>query len=143
MKLKRGLLLFAHGARDPDWARPFEDVAWRIRALRPELCVELGFLEVMPPNLLLAGRRLAEHRCEHVDVLPLFLGAGGHVRKDLPALLQELSREHPAVHWRLLGAIGEVDSVIQAMALAALSMTAVAETGPLEPCPDPLSGNRT
>ena len=29
--MKRGLLLFAHGARDPRWALPFEDVAARVR----------------------------------------------------------------------------------------------------------------
>ena len=29
--MKRGLLLFAHGARDPAWARPFEAIARRVR----------------------------------------------------------------------------------------------------------------
>jgi sirohydrochlorin cobaltochelatase len=53
--------------------------------------------------------------------LPLFLGAGGHVRKDLPELMDQLSRQHPTVVWHLRPAIGEVASVVQAMADAALN----------------------
>ena len=118
--MKRGLLLFAHGARDPRWALPFEDVAQRVRRADPGLCVELGFLEFMTPDLGTAGQRLAELGCDRVDVVPLFLGAGGHVRKDLPALLDQLRQAHPDVLWLLRPAIGEDDTVIEAMARAAL-----------------------
>jgi sirohydrochlorin cobaltochelatase len=121
--MKNGLLLFAHGARDPRWALPFEDVARRIRTHAPTVAVELSFLEFMAPTLREGGERLAAAGCTRVDVVPLFLGAGGHVRKDLPALLEELAAAHPAVQWQLQAAIGEVDSVVEAMALAALALT--------------------
>jgi sirohydrochlorin cobaltochelatase len=115
----RGLLLFAHGARDPNWAVPFEDVAQRVRAAHPGVPVALAFLEFMTPDLREAGRQLAAQGCTRVDVLPLFLGAGGHVRKDLPELLDELAGAYPAVRWQLHPAVGELDSVIAAMAAAA------------------------
>ena len=118
--MKQGLLLFAHGARDPRWALPFDDIARRVRLGEPALAVELSFLEFMPPTLIEAGQRLAQSGCERVDVVPLFLGAGGHVRKDLPALMQTLEAAHPAVQWRLRPAIGELESVVQAMAEGAL-----------------------
>ena len=118
----QGLLLFAHGARDSRWALPFEDVARRIRARAPAVVVELSFLEFMPPTLREAGDRLAAAGCTRVDVMPLFLGAGGHVRKDLPELMKALAAAHPAVQWRLQKAIGESDAVVEAMALAALDM---------------------
>ena len=121
--MKRGLLLFAHGARDPNWALPFNDVARRIREREATLAVELAFLEFMQPDLPTAGAHLAALGCERVDVVPLFLGAGGHVRKDLPALLQTLNAAHPTVQWQLRPAIGEIDSVIAAMADAALENT--------------------
>jgi hypothetical protein len=38
----------------------------------------------------------------------------------LPGLLDALAAEHGNVHWRLRQAIGEVDSVVDAMAHAAL-----------------------
>lgn len=116
----QGLMLFAHGARDPQWAAPFEDVRRRVQARAPRVPVALAFLEFMAPGLLEAGEQLAQAGCTQVDVLPLFLGAGGHVRKDLPELLARLAELHPGVHWRLRPAVGELDSVIQAMADAAL-----------------------
>ncbi len=118
--MKRGLLLFAHGARAPRWALPFEDVASRIRQRAPDVAVELCFLEFMQPTLIEGGQRLAAAGCTRVDVVPLFLGAGGHVRKDLPDLLAELAAAHPAIAWQLRPATGELDSVIEAMAAASL-----------------------
>ena len=117
----QGLLLFAHGARDPRWALPFADIKQRVQTAAPAMPVELAFLEFMPPKLIEAGASLAQAGCTTVDVLPLFLGAGGHVRKDLPELMEQLKRDHPGVQWHLRVAIGEVSSVVQAMADAALN----------------------
>lgn len=123
-----GLLLFAHGARDPLWARPFEAVAAQCRSARGEAAdgrgapsrVALAFLEFMQPGLLQAGGQLAASGCRAVNIVPLFLGAGGHVRKDLPALVAQLQAEHPQVQWHLRRAVGEADAVVQAMAQVAL-----------------------
>ena len=122
--MRQGLLLFAHGARDPRWAEPFEAIAKRVRQTAPDLRVELAFLEFMAPDLIDAGRTLAADGCTVVDVVPLFLGAGGHVRKDLPELLQRLGESHAQVRWRLRPAIGEVEGVIAAMADGALRLCA-------------------
>jgi sirohydrochlorin cobaltochelatase len=114
-----GLILFAHGARDPRWAAPFEAVAARLRARHPGVAVRLAFLEFMSPSLGEAGAQLAAQGCHAVAVLPMFLGAGGHVRKDLPLLLDAMRAAHPAVNFTLHAAIGEIDSVVDAMADAA------------------------
>ncbi len=119
--MSRGLLLFAHGARDPRWAEPFRRIVEHIAVQQPVLPVELAFLEFMAPDLIAAGAALADAGCTEVDVLPLFLGTGGHVRKDLPALLDRLAQARPQVRWTLRPAIGEIDSVVQAMARAALA----------------------
>ena len=119
--MKQGVLLFAHGARDSRWALPFEDIAARVRERAPGVAVELCFLEFMTPGLVEGGNRLAAAGCGHVDVVPLFLGAGGHVRKDIPVLLAELQAAHQAVQWELRPAIGEVESVVEAMAAASLA----------------------
>ena len=123
--MNSGLLLFAHGARDPAWARPFQAVAERCRAARPGAPVELAFLEFMSPGLVQAGAKLAAAGCGAVDVLPLFLGAGGHVRKDVPVLLAQLEAEQPQVRWQLHPAIGEAAALIDAMAAIALDAAAL------------------
>ena len=120
--MSKALLLFAHGARDPRWAEPFEAVARSVRERDPQRVVQLAYLEFMAPSLQDAGEQLVQAGCTQVDVVPLFLGAGGHVRKDLPELLAALATAHPQVAWRLHTAIGEVGSVIDAMAQAALML---------------------
>jgi sirohydrochlorin cobaltochelatase len=117
--MQHGLILFAHGARDPRWAAPFEAVAERVRAQRPDAPVRLAFLEFMTPSLPNAAADLVLAGCGHVAVLPMFLGAGGHVRKDLPLLMDALRAAHPATAFTLHTAVGEIDAVMAAMAVAA------------------------
>ena len=117
-----GLLLFAHGARDPAWAQPFEAVAQRLRAARPDTPVVLSFLEFMAPAIGDAADQLVAAGCTQVHVLPLFLGTGGHVRRDVPPLLAQLRDSHgPAVQWHLHPPLGEHEGVLQAMCDACLS----------------------
>ena len=117
--MKTGLILFAHGARDLRWALPFEAVARRVSEARPGTAVRLAFLEFMHPDLPTAAAELAAAGCSAVEIVPLFLGAGGHVRRDLPAMLDTLRAGQPQVRWTLHPAVGELESVIQAMADAA------------------------
>lgn len=111
-----GVILFAHGARDPNWALPFNAVATRAQTLAPERRFALAFLEFMTPGLADCGRDLVAQGCTQVDILPLFLGAGGHVRKDLPALVQGLRDDFPGVSWTLHRAAGESDVLVEALA---------------------------
>ena len=121
--MSQGLILVAHGAADARWALPFEAVAARVCALQPGVAVRLAYLERMTPDLPAAGAALAAAGCTAVGVLPLFLGAGGHVRRDLPLLLETLRSAHPQVHWTLAPTAGEHALVIEALAqTAALSL---------------------
>ena len=125
--MSTGLVLFAHGARDPRWAEPFAAVAERIRRAEPGRLVELAFLEAMEPDLRGAARRLVAAGAARIDVVPLFLGMGGHLRKDLPPLVDSVRAEHPGLDVRLHPAIGEHATVIDALAAAALAMTRLGE----------------
>ncbi|HET8871973.1 MAG TPA: CbiX/SirB N-terminal domain-containing protein [Aquabacterium sp.] len=117
-----GILLFAHGARDPAWATPFAAAATKLQQRSPSTPVKLAFLEFMTPGILDAGQALAEAGCQEITVVPLFLGAGGHVRKDLPRLLEELTKLHPRVHWKLSPAVGETELLIDALADSAWAL---------------------
>lgn len=119
--MSTGLILFAHGARDPRWAAPFEAVVAVLHSAQPQLPVRLAYLEFMPPDLPQAAAELAELGCTDVAVLPMFLGAGGHVRKDLPALMDKLRASHPLIQLRLQPAIGEERELVGAMAQIALA----------------------
>jgi sirohydrochlorin cobaltochelatase len=123
--MARSLVLFAHGARDPRWAEPFEAVAERVRAAAPDLPVVLAYLELMAPTLDEAVDGAVGGGATTVDIVPLFLGTGGHLRHDLPPLVDALRSAHPDVTIRLHAAIGEHAAVSEAMARAALAAAGV------------------
>jgi sirohydrochlorin cobaltochelatase len=76
----------------------------------------------MTPNLEAGVAELAAQGCTAVTVVPLFLGAGGHVRRDLPLLLDNARAHFPGVEIATTAAIGELDAVTLAIARAALSL---------------------
>jgi sirohydrochlorin cobaltochelatase len=50
----------------------------------------------------------------------MFIAQGGHLKRDVPALIEQLRSTRKSVEISLLPAIGEQESVVQAMAAAAL-----------------------
>ena len=118
---KRGVILLAHGARDPGWSAPFESLAARFSSLAPDTPLALAYLDFMTPDLAGAARGLVDRGCDAIAVVPAFLGVGGHVRRDVPAALDAIRRAHPGVALTLAPALGEVDTVQDAMARATLA----------------------
>ena len=112
--MKSGIVLFAHGSRDSDWARPFEQLADRLRT-KVDGPIVVAYLEFMSPTLDDAIARLGTN---DVRVVPIFLGQGGHVKKDLPKLVAAAQKKHAGVTIRLEPAIGEQRVVIEAIAAA-------------------------
>lgn len=112
--MSEALILFAHGARDPDWALPFRAIRDRVAALRPDLVVELAFLELMTPRLGDAVDELAG-RVQRITVAPLFMAQGGHLKQDVPRLLAEIGARHPGVSVALLPPVGEIPAILDAI----------------------------
>jgi sirohydrochlorin cobaltochelatase len=112
----RGIVLFAHGARDPEWAAPFHQVRARLSASRPECKVELAFLELMEPALDEAIARLVEQGALAVTVFPLFMAQGGHLKNDLPRIVDDIRTRFPRVPIALEKPIGEVPEILDAIA---------------------------
>ena len=113
-----GLVLFAHGARDVRWREPFERLAEKVRAARgaDAGAVLLAFLELMEPDLPTAVGSLVSDGCSVVTVVPVFFGQGGHVRRDLPEVIERCRGVYPAVEIRCAIAVGEDEGVLDAVA---------------------------
>lgn len=110
------MVLFAHGARDAEWALP-------IRAVRDEILrgdatavVELAFLEFMSPTLPEVLDDLASRGFMRVRVVPMFIAQGGHLKRELPEMLAAARSRHPGLELRLTGPVGEQPEVVAAMA---------------------------
>lgn len=115
-KTRTALILFAHGARDPEWASPMRRVCATVRAQAPALRVELAFLEFMSPQLAPCAEALLAEGYDRLVVLPMFIAQGGHLKRDVPLLLDELRARYPQASFELASAVGEAEPIVQAMA---------------------------
>jgi sirohydrochlorin cobaltochelatase len=112
----RALVLFAHGARSPAWAAPFERLRDITAARLADCTVSLAFLELMSPLLPDEVGALAAGGTTRITIVPVFLGQGGHLQRDLPALVERLRAQHPQLSIDVAGPVGEDAGVLAAMA---------------------------
>ena len=119
--MRRGIVLLAHGSRDPLWRLPIEAVADAIRARAPEAPVCCAYLELCSPDLAQAATDLIAGGAHQIRVFPLFLGVGKHAREDLPLLVAQVRAQHPGVPVELLPTAGEHLQLTALMADIALS----------------------
>jgi sirohydrochlorin cobaltochelatase len=118
------IVLFAHGARDPSWAEPFSRIVKRLRQKQPDTRVELAFLECMEPPLESAVERLVKEGTRYITVVPLFLAQGGHLKRDLPKMVQDIRQRHPSLRIHVSHAIGDSEELTGAIADWALAQHA-------------------
>ncbi|MFN4005645.1 MAG: sirohydrochlorin chelatase [Hylemonella sp.] len=117
----RGLILFAHGSRDPQWRAPMQAVAARAAELQPQVRVACAYLELMEPDLPTCAAAMVQEGLADITIVPMFLGVGRHAREDLPVLVQQLRQRHPGVRFTLRAAIGEDARVVDMLARIVLA----------------------
>lgn len=115
-----GIVLFAHGSRDPMWHKPMDAVAAHIASLSPDTPVVCAYLELSTPDLATATQSLLQRGVQGITILPMFLGVGKHAREDLPKLVAELQNQYPDTRFTLQPAVGEDTRLVQLMAQIAL-----------------------
>lgn len=118
----KGILLFGHGARNPDWAAPFHRIREILKAGRPGLPVEPGFLELMRPTFDEGIDCLVSQGATEIVIVPIFMAAGSHIRKDLPLMAAAAMERHGDVRIGLAPPVGEAAPVLAAMADYALTV---------------------
>jgi sirohydrochlorin cobaltochelatase len=116
-----GIILFAHGSRDPQWRLPIEAVARQITQRQPEALVRCAYLELCLPSLPDAATDLIANGASRIKVFPLFLGVGKHAREDLPLLIHAIRQAHPSVTVELLPTAGESGKLTELLAEMALA----------------------
>lgn len=102
-----GVILFAHGSRDPLWRLPIDAVAQSMRQRWPDLPVACAFLELTTPDLGTVVEQLMAQNLTRLRIVPMFLGVGRHAREDLPRLVDELRLAYPQMVFELTPPVGE------------------------------------
>jgi sirohydrochlorin ferrochelatase len=104
--MRTALLLMAHGSRQREANDDLHELAEQMRRLRRYAVVEAGFLELAEPTIDAAARRCVAAGVGRVLLLPYFLSAGVHVRRDLQLQRARLAEEFPQVEFRLAEPLG-------------------------------------
>ena len=115
-----GLILFAHGARDPRWAEPFERLRDKVGEKVDGVPVTLAFLEHLQPGLAEAAAQMAAQGVRRIRIVPMFFGRGGHLREDFPRQLAAVKAQLPEVRFEVTDAAGEDARVLDALAAFAV-----------------------
>ena len=101
------LILLAHGSPDPRWRAPFESLAEAIKREQGASKVKLAYMEFSSPSLADAAGEARREGFTILRLLPLFMAAGAHVERDIPARAEALRRDFPELTVEILPAVGE------------------------------------
>jgi sirohydrochlorin cobaltochelatase len=111
----QAIILFAHGARDPEWAAPFNIIQRQLQAARPDTQVQLAFQDFMTPTLEAAVAEAAARGATRMVLVPLFMAQGGHLKQDLPLLVGKIREQHPQIELQVMPAIGDAPEILEAI----------------------------
>jgi sirohydrochlorin ferrochelatase len=106
-----GLLVVDHGSRRAEANAQLEDIAERLRRLRPDDVVAHAHLEVCEPTIMQAVARLVADGAVRIAVLPYFLSEGRHSREDIPRLVAAAAAAYPQVTVTIAPALGPDDAL--------------------------------
>ena len=88
------IILLAHGSSDKRWCETFEQLAEP--TLRAIDNARIAYMELAEPSMdTVIAKGVAEGARSFI-IVPLFLAAGRHLRKDVPAMIEELEQAHGA-----------------------------------------------
>lgn len=87
MTQNTGILFIGHGSRLPYNKKVVTEVAEKYAQLHPDYYVDVGFMELVEPNIPTAFNKLKEKGVDRIIVNPIFLANGMHTRVDIPTIL--------------------------------------------------------
>lgn len=119
------LLLIGHGSPDPAGNEEFRRFAHML-ALRVDAPVTACYLEKAAPDVAAGIQMCVAAGARRVVALPLFLGAAGHQKNDVPVFLNEMRARHPNLEIRYGAPIGPQHAIVQALAERAAEAIATA-----------------
>ena len=98
------IILLAHGSSDKRWCETFEHLARPTLDAVPDS--RIAYMELAEPSLEAIVAEGVASGVSRFTIVPLFLAAGRHLRKDVPAMIKALEENHK-VYIQLAPPIGE------------------------------------
>ncbi|WP_018132726.1 sirohydrochlorin chelatase [Effusibacillus pohliae] len=113
--MQEAVLLIGHGSRDAEGNRQFESFVERVRARKPDTRIELAYLELARPTIGETIERLAAEGVTAITAVPVILLAAGHVKIEIPHMLDEARQRHPQLQIRYGRHLGLHHAILEIM----------------------------
>ena len=92
-----GLVVFAHGSSEQEANEAVKKVAEKTAVLCGLELWSQAFLDPIQPNLGTAVGILSRQGAQKIVIVPYFLTMGVHIQKDLPNIIEEISKVYPSI----------------------------------------------
>jgi sirohydrochlorin cobaltochelatase len=112
--MAQGILLVGHGTRDPEGNAQFMALASALAGRRSELALEPCFLDHAEPGIQAGIDRLAARGVDQVGIVPLFLFAAGHAKRDMPVHLATARQRYPGIRFGMSAVLGVHPTLVAA-----------------------------
>jgi sirohydrochlorin ferrochelatase len=114
--MKTALMLIAHGSREEGANGDLYHAVEAMRRRGRFDLVEAAFLEIAEPTIEQEAAGCVARGAGHVVLLPYFLSAGVHVRRDLREMRDRLTATFPGVEFRLGEPLGRHPLLLEVVA---------------------------
>jgi sirohydrochlorin ferrochelatase len=110
---KTAIILIAHGSREEDANADLRHLADDLKRHGAYDLVSEAYLELAPPTIEEAAASCIGHGARRLILLPHFLSAGVHIKRDLASIRTRLAERFPDIDVRLADPIGRHPLLLQ------------------------------
>jgi len=110
---KTAIVLIAHGSREEEANADLRHLAEELRRGGGYDLVSAAYLELASPTIEEAAATCIGHGARRLILLPHFLSAGVHIKRDLTSIRTRLADQFPEVDVRLADPIGRHPLLLQ------------------------------
>jgi sirohydrochlorin cobaltochelatase len=105
-------ILYSHGSKDPRWKEEMETLTAPAKGLSENVLT--AYMELCSPSLeeIILSKGQDSFSC--IDLLPIFLATGKHLKIDIPAQVKELQQKYD-IKINLLPPIGHHQLLAEAI----------------------------
>jgi sirohydrochlorin ferrochelatase len=112
----KAILYIGHGTRSKKGAVEIRAFMERVKARIDVPIQELSFLELTEPLIEEGFETCVERGATEIDVVPLFLLAAGHIKRDIPEALSPIIAKYPTIPVKIKNPFGVQDVILDGVA---------------------------
>jgi sirohydrochlorin ferrochelatase len=112
----KAILYIGHGTRSKKGAEEAVSFIKRVMARIDVPIQEISFLELSNPGIEEGFRQCVERGATEITVIPLFLLAAGHIKKDIPHALASHREKYPTIQVHVIEPFGVQEKILNGIA---------------------------